>query len=139
RRGTPVKLYRKLLAGADDGSVTFASIGFLHNLPGLLNSTADSRSRLAGSELATAHVVHSWNTPIVYAGYNLGASVLSGGPLMAEPDEPKTDPPRWSFGPVAMLYAVGGLGEYFRYGDEYGYSTVTLHGGGEGGCSGCNV
>ncbi|KAK6207879.1 inosine/uridine-preferring nucleoside hydrolase [Colletotrichum tabaci] len=173
----PVELYRKLLAGADDGSVTIASIGFLHNLSGLLNSTADSHSRLAGHELVrakvrelvvmggdypqghefnfwgdnpytTAHVVHSWNTPVVYAGYSLGASVLSGGPLMA--DGPKTDPvraayilytyyqPRWSFDPIAMLYAVGGLGEYFRYGNEYGYNTITLHDD-SGGCSGCNV
>ncbi|KAK1536608.1 inosine/uridine-preferring nucleoside hydrolase [Colletotrichum costaricense] len=150
--------------------------GFLHNLSGFLNSTADARSPLSGPELVetkvkelvvmggdypngfefnfwgddpyqTAHVIHNWTSPIVYAGFKLGGSVRSGGPLMA--DGPKTDPvraayilytyyqPQWSFDPVAMLYAVGGLGEYFKFGNEYGYNTVTLYG--EGKCNGCNV
>ncbi|GKT46876.1 inosine-uridine preferring nucleoside hydrolase [Colletotrichum spaethianum] len=172
----PVELYRKLLADAEDNSVTIASIGFLHNLSNLLNSTADAYSNHTGPELvktkvkelvvmggdypdgyefnfwgdnpySTAHVVHNWKTPIVYAGFELGASVLSGGPLMA--DGPRTDPvraayilytyyqPRWSFDPIAMLYAIEGLGERFRYGNTHGYNTITLHG--EDGCNGCNV
>ncbi|OBT68069.1 hypothetical protein VE03_01622 [Pseudogymnoascus sp. 23342-1-I1] len=44
----PVALYQKVLSEAKDGSVTIASIGFLDNLPGLLNSTADSYSPLNG-------------------------------------------------------------------------------------------
>ncbi|OHF03649.1 inosine/uridine-preferring nucleoside hydrolase [Colletotrichum orchidophilum] len=172
----PVDLYRKLLSEAEDDSVTIASIGFLHNLSGLLNSSADSRSPLSGPELVnakvkelvvmggdypngfefnfwgddpyeTAHVIHHWKTPIVYAGFKLGGPALSGGPLMA--DGPKTDPvraayilytyyqPRWSFDPAAMLYAVGGLGEYFKFGNEYGYNTITLLG--EDKCNGCNI
>ncbi|KAK2012390.1 inosine/uridine-preferring nucleoside hydrolase [Colletotrichum eremochloae] len=172
----PVELYRKLLAEADDSSVTIASIGFLHNLSGLLNSTADSHSNYTGAELVktkvrelvvmggdypdgyefnfwgdcpytTAHVLHNWKSPIVYAGFELGASVLSGGPLMV--DGPKTDPvraayilysyyqPRPSFDPVAMLYAIGGLGGRFVYGNTHGYNTITLNG--EDGCNGCNV
>ncbi|KZL86829.1 inosine uridine-preferring nucleoside hydrolase [Colletotrichum incanum] len=172
----PVELYRKLLADAEDNSVTIASIGFLHNLSGLLNSTADSYSKHTGSELVetkvkelivmggdypdgyefnfwgdnpytTAHVVHNWKGPIVYAGFELGASVLSGGPLMT--DGPKTDPvraayilysyyqPRWSFDPIAMLYAIEGLSERFQYGNTHGYNTITLHG--ENGCNGRNV
>ncbi|KAH9228749.1 hypothetical protein K456DRAFT_1874661 [Colletotrichum gloeosporioides 23] len=171
----PVKLYRKLLAEAEDDSVTIASIGFLHNLSALLNSTADSYSELTGPELVamkvkelvvmggdypsgyefnfwyddpneTAHVIHSWKSPIVYVGFDLGSSIRSGGPLMA--DGPKTDPvraayilysyyqPRWSFDPVAMLYAVKGLDKYFRYGNAYGYNTIKLQG--EAGCNGCN-
>ncbi|KDN71776.1 putative inosine/uridine-preferring nucleoside hydrolase [Colletotrichum sublineola] len=172
----PVELYRKLLAEAEDSSVAIASIGFLHNLSGLLNSTADSHSNYTGAELVktkvrelvvmggdypdgyefnfwgdcpytTAHVLHNWKSPIVYAGFELGASVLSGGPLMA--DGPKTDPvraayilysyyqPQPSFDPVAMLYAIGGLGGRFVYGNTHGYNTITLNG--EDGCNGCNV
>ncbi|KAF3808627.1 hypothetical protein GCG54_00006493 [Colletotrichum gloeosporioides] len=171
----PVKLYRKLLAEAEDDSVTIASIGFLHNLSALLNSTADSYSELAGPELVatkvkelvvmggdypsgyefnfwgddpyeTAHVIHNWKSPIVYVGFDLGSSIRSGGPLMA--DGPKTDPvraayilyayyqPRWSFDPVAMLYAIKGLDKYFKHGNEYGYNIIKLEG--EAGCSGCN-
>ncbi|KAK2035121.1 inosine/uridine-preferring nucleoside hydrolase [Colletotrichum zoysiae] len=172
----PVELYRKLLAEADDSSVTIASIGFLHNLSGLLNSTADSYSNYTGAELVkrkvmelvvmggdypegyefnfwgdspytTAHVLRNWKSPIVYAGFRLGASVLSGGPLMAE--GPKTDPvraayilysyyqPRWSFDPIAMLYAIGGLGGRFVYGNTHGYNTIILNG--ENACNGCNI
>ncbi|KAK1982796.1 inosine/uridine-preferring nucleoside hydrolase [Colletotrichum cereale] len=172
----PVELYRKLLAEAEDSSVTIASIGFLHNLSGLLNSTADSYSDCTGAELVktkvrelvvmggdypdgyefnfwgdnpytTGHVLHNWKGPIVYTGFELGASVLSGGPLMAH--GPKTDPvraayilhsyyqPRWSFDPIAMLYATGGLGGLFAYGNTHGYNTINLHGG--SGCHGCNA
>ncbi|KAJ8115846.1 hypothetical protein ONZ43_g4573 [Nemania bipapillata] len=54
----PVALYRKVLAEAEDGSVTIASIGFLENdkLSGLLNSTADSHSDLSGRELVKRKV-----------------------------------------------------------------------------------
>ncbi|KAK1621757.1 inosine/uridine-preferring nucleoside hydrolase [Colletotrichum phormii] len=172
----PVDLYRKLLSEAEDDSITIASIGFLHNLSGLLNSTADAWSPLPGTELVktkvkelvvmggdypngfefnfwgddpyeTAHAIHNWTSPIVYAGFKLGASVRSGGPLMA--DGPKTDPvraayilytyyqPQWSYDPIAMLYAIGGLGDFFNFGNEYGYNTITLYG--EDKCDGCNV
>jgi len=52
----PVALYRKALADAPDGSVTIASIGFLENLSGLLNSTADIYSSLSGSALVERKV-----------------------------------------------------------------------------------
>ncbi|WYZ39907.1 hypothetical protein EsH8_IV_000248 [Colletotrichum jinshuiense] len=157
----PVKLYRKLLAEADDGSVTIASIGFLHNLSGLLNSTADAYSSLDGPDLVkakvkelvvmggdypngfefnfwgdnpctTAQVIHNWKGPVVYVGFKLGGSVYSGGPLMA--DGPKTDPvraayilysyyqPRWSFDPIAVLYAIGGLATKSSAKNWTGYS-----------------
>ncbi|KAK2756904.1 inosine/uridine-preferring nucleoside hydrolase [Colletotrichum kahawae] len=124
----PVKLYRKLLAEAEDGSITIASIGFLHNLSALLNSTADSYSELTGPELVAtkvkelvvmggdypsgyefnfwydnpyeaAHVIHNWKSPIVYVGFDLGSSIRSGGQLMV--DGPKTDPVRAAY----ILYA----------------------------------
>ncbi|KAL0931233.1 inosine uridine-preferring nucleoside hydrolase [Colletotrichum truncatum] len=165
----PVELYRKLLAEAEDGSVTIVSIGFLHNLSGLLNSTADAYSSLTGPQLVeakvkelvvmggdyptgyefnfwgdnpytAAHVIHNWKGSIVYAGFQLGGSVYSGGPLMA--DGPKTDPvraayilysyyqPRWSFDPIAMLYAIKGLGNHFKFGNDNGYNTIKLDGEG---------
>ncbi|KAF2195153.1 nucleoside hydrolase [Zopfia rhizophila CBS 207.26] len=85
----PVELYRKVLAGEKDKSITIASIGFLENLSALLNSTGDTYSELDGyalvekkvnelvvmgggypsghefnfwgdNPIATAHVVNTW-------------------------------------------------------------------------------
>ncbi|KAL8303157.1 hypothetical protein RB597_005227 [Gaeumannomyces tritici] len=127
----PVALYRRLLAAADDGSVTVASVGFLANLSALLNSTAaDGHSPLAGPELVaakvaelvvmggqypsgrefnffgddpshTAHVVRAWPGRIVYSGAELGGTVFSGGPLMER--GPASDP-------------VGAAYRYYTYG-----------------------
>ncbi|KAI0411240.1 inosine/uridine-preferring nucleoside hydrolase [Xylaria grammica] len=106
-----VALYRRVLADADDASVTIASIGFLENLSGLLNSTADEISPLNGQDLVatkvaelvvmggeypsgsewnfwgdnpltTAHVVHNWRGKVVFSGYEMGRIVLSGGKLI---------------------------------------------------------
>ncbi|KAI1110277.1 inosine/uridine-preferring nucleoside hydrolase [Nemania sp. NC0429] len=163
----PVALYRKVLAEAEDGSVTIASIGFLDNLSALLNSTADSYSDLPGRELVarkvselvvmggeypsgrefnfwgsnaslTTHVVNTWESRVVFAGIDVGEHVKSGGRLMAEgPDE---DPvrkayiyysyyaPRPSWDPLAVLYAIHGLGDLFEFGNEYGYNHVEADG-----------
>lgn len=116
----PVELYRKTLSEAPDGSVTIASVGFLTSLSGLLNSSADSYSELAGPELvaakvaelvvmgggypsgyefnfryydpaATAHVINSWKgSPIVFSGVELGGNVSTGRSLLAS--GPARDP-----------------------------------------------
>ncbi|CAJ2512631.1 Uu.00g007500.m01.CDS01 [Anthostomella pinea] len=120
----PVTLYRKVLAEAEDGSVTIASIGFFENLSGLLNSTADSYSDLDGpsliaekvtelvvmgggypsgyefnfwgdNPLLTAHVVNNWKGPMVFSGTELGGNVTSGGPLMSR--GPPGDPVRQAY------------------------------------------
>lgn len=120
----PVALYRKTLSEAEDGSVTIASIGFLNNLSGLLNSTGDSYSELSGPELvgrkvaelvvmgggypgghefnffgydpaATAHVINSWKGPLVFSGSELGGNVSTGGRLMAQ--GPAGDPVRAAY------------------------------------------
>lgn len=120
----PVALYRKTLSEAEDGSVTIASIGFLNNLSGLLNSTGDSYSELNGPELverkvaelvvmgggypgghefnffgydraATAHVISSWKGPLVFSGSELGGNVSTGGRLMAQ--GPAGDPVRAAY------------------------------------------
>ncbi|KAI1302639.1 inosine/uridine-preferring nucleoside hydrolase [Xylaria venustula] len=120
----PVSLYRKVLADAEDGTVTIASIGFLDNLSSLLNSTADSYSDLDGralvarkvSELVimgggypsgyefnfwgsnaslTAHVVNTWEGRVVFLGDEVGKNVKSGGRLMSE--GPNTDLARMAY------------------------------------------
>ncbi|KAK3356882.1 inosine/uridine-preferring nucleoside hydrolase [Lasiosphaeria hispida] len=119
----PVGLYRRVLAGAE-GGVTVVSIGFLENLSGLLNSTADEHSSLSGPELIAAkvselvimggeypsgyeynfwgsnaslaaHVVNNWKGRIVFSGYELGLDVMSGARLMAE--GPPGDPIRAAY------------------------------------------
>ncbi|KAI0449521.1 inosine/uridine-preferring nucleoside hydrolase [Xylaria acuta] len=163
----PVALYRKVLAEAEDDSVTIASIGFLDNLSGLLNSTADSYSHLSGralvarkvSELVvmggdypsgyefnfwgsnaslTAHVINTWEGRMVFVGYSVGKAVKPGGRLMSE--GPNMEPvrmayiyftyyaPRPSWDPLAMLYAMNGLGGLFRFGNGYGYNHVEISG-----------
>ncbi|KAI1334944.1 inosine/uridine-preferring nucleoside hydrolase [Xylariaceae sp. FL0016] len=166
----PVDLYRRMLAGAEDGSVTVVSVGFLDNLSGLMNSTADAHSNLTGpaliaskvcelvvmgggypsghefnffgySPLRTAHVVNNWPGKMVFSGSELGGNVTSGGRLMAE--GPEDDPtrrayvwytygaPRFSWDPLTVLYAVGGLGDVFAFGNEVGYNHVFLNGSNE--------
>ena len=47
----PVALYRKILAEAEDGSISFVSLGFGTTLAQLLDSQADDISPLTGKEL----------------------------------------------------------------------------------------
>ncbi len=51
-----VRLLRKLLAAAKDGSITIAQIGFSTNLARLLDTDADDLSPLTGKELAASKV-----------------------------------------------------------------------------------
>lgn len=81
-----------------------------------------------------AHVINTWQGRIVFAGDDVGEHVLAGGPLMSA--GPRTDPvrmayawytyyaPRSSWDPLAVLYAIHGLGDLFRFGNEYGYNHV---------------
>ncbi|KAF2269106.1 nucleoside hydrolase [Lojkania enalia] len=52
----PVELYRQTLSTAGDNSMTIASTGFLENLSGLLNSTADKFSELSGYQIVEKKV-----------------------------------------------------------------------------------
>ncbi|KAK4151994.1 inosine-uridine preferring nucleoside hydrolase-domain-containing protein [Chaetomidium leptoderma] len=160
----PVVLYRKALAEAEDGSVTIVSIGFLDNLSGLLNSTADTHSPLTGRDLVSrkvaelvvmggvypsggpswnfwgsnaslaAHVINTWDRGgrVTFLGNDVGKHVLTGGPLMTTMKGLATDPvrmayiyysyynPRPSWDPLAVLYAINGLGDLFEHGNEGG-------------------
>lgn len=51
-----VDLYRQLLAGEPDGSVTIVSVGYLTNLAALLASPPDRHSSLTGRELVASKV-----------------------------------------------------------------------------------
>ena len=105
-----VQLYRKILASQSDNSVTVVTIGFLTNLSNLLNSTADQYSQLDGKQLikkkvkllvcmggrfpsgyefnvmkdaaASQNVYENWSTPIIFSGFEIGAKVLAGLPLI---------------------------------------------------------
>ena len=98
-------LYRKILAGCKNKSVTFVAVGFSTNLARLLDTPADEYSPLTGSELvatkvknlvmmagsfngarsrefnvrydirAAQKVVTEWPTPVVFVPFELGSQV----------------------------------------------------------------
>lgn len=86
----------------------------------------------------TAHVVNTWEGRMVFVGDSVGKNVKSGGRLMYE--GPDGDPVRMayiyytyytsrsSWDPLAVLYAVNGLGDLFEFGNEYGYNHVEVDG-----------
>jgi inosine-uridine nucleoside N-ribohydrolase len=105
-----VQLYRNVLASRPDHSVTIVTVGFLTNLSNLLNSAADEYSSLNGKQLikkkvkllvcmagkfpsgyefnvmkdaaASQNVYKNWNTPIILSGFEIGAKILVGLPLI---------------------------------------------------------
>lgn len=122
----PVLLYRKVLAEAEDASVTIASIGFLNNLSGLLNSTGDCYSPLSGPELVgqkvselvvmgggypsgfewnfrgfnaslTRHVIHSWPEDGPVVFLGYEVGVDVVTGMLLMNDGPKSDPVRMAY------------------------------------------
>ncbi len=107
-----VELYRKILAKQDDGSVTIVVVGGQINLGGLLASEPDRHSHMPGVELvaekvdelvvmgaqfpsgrewnimlepaAAAAVAADWPTPVVYSGFEVGDTILTGSRLFTE-------------------------------------------------------
>jgi inosine-uridine nucleoside N-ribohydrolase len=114
-----VKIYRKVLSSQPDSSVTIVTIGFLTNLSNLLNSAPDEYSPLNGKQLikekvkllvsmagkfpsgyefnvmkdaaASQNVYENWNTPVIFSGFEIGAKILTGLPLIHK-KEIKNDP-----------------------------------------------
>lgn len=104
-----VQLYRKVLAGSPDQSVTIVSVGYLTNLRNLLESHADEISPLDGTDLvlqkvkklvcmggeypqgrewnfyqdaaAAVSVIKGWPTQIIFCGFEVGRDVLTGSGL----------------------------------------------------------
>jgi inosine-uridine nucleoside N-ribohydrolase len=105
-----VKLYRKILSKQPDKSVTIVTIGFLTNVSNLLNTGADEYSPLTGNELvkkkvkllvcmagkfpggfefnvmkdtrASQNVFENWSTPVILSGFEIGAKIKAGLPLV---------------------------------------------------------
>ncbi|RYF62947.1 MAG: nucleoside hydrolase [Cytophagaceae bacterium] len=152
-----VALYRKLLASQPDHSVTIITVGFLTNLANLLTSVPDQFSKLTGRELVTRKVkqvvsmagkfpsgheynVHrdtiaskvvftSWPTPMLLSGFEIGAAIKTGLPLvqntairnspvkdvfrisLPRADEDRSG--RMSWDQTAVLVAVEGTEPYY--------------------------
>ena len=105
-----VALYRQILAKQPDRSVTVLTVGFLTNLANLLQSKPDQYSKLTGRELVTAKVRYlvsmagkfpsgyeynvmrdstasrivfaEWPTPVLLSGFEIGAAIKTGLPLV---------------------------------------------------------
>lgn len=107
-----VGLYRKVLAGQPDHSVTIITVGFLTNLAGLLQSSPDGYSSLSGMELvrkkvrqlvsmagkfpegwefnvmrdstASQVVFGGWPTPVLLSGFEIGVKIKCGLPIVRD-------------------------------------------------------
>ncbi|RVU03195.1 nucleoside hydrolase [Mucilaginibacter limnophilus] len=114
-----VKLYRKILSVQPDSSVTIITVGFFNNIADLLKSKADEYSPLTGPQLiekkvikmvsmagkfpsgrefnvdeqpaASKYVFENFNKPIIFSGYEIGAKIFTGLPLI-NPKEIKNSP-----------------------------------------------
>jgi inosine-uridine nucleoside N-ribohydrolase len=157
-----VKLYRKILASQPDRSVTIVTVGFLTNLSNLLNSPADEYSKLDGKSLvakkvnhlvcmagkfpsgfefnvmkdakASQNVYQNWPTEIIFSGFEIGAKIHVGLPLIhndAIRNSPTKDVFRISI-PMAKEDSLGRMSwdETAVLVAVKGYSTFyTLHSG----------
>ncbi len=105
-----VDVYRKILAGQPDKTVTIITVGFFTNLANLLQSPADQFSRLTGMQLvrkkvktlismagkfpsgkefnvekdaaASQMVFTQWPTPVILSGFEIGQKIKTGLPLI---------------------------------------------------------
>lgn len=159
-----VALYRSILASQPDDSVVIASVGLLTNLANLLNSPADTVSPLTGAQLVQAKVqrlvmmggkypsgtewnfqqdpaaaataVNTWPGPIVFSGFEVGNTVMTGSRLFTE--TPHNSPVREayrlyvgegnnrnSWDQTALLYAIRGAGTLFTELGATGSNSVS--------------
>ncbi|HTD41398.1 MAG TPA: nucleoside hydrolase [Mucilaginibacter sp.] len=152
-----VKVYRKVLASQPDHSVTIVTVGFLTNLSNLLNTGTDEYSQLNGRALiakkvkllvcmagkfpsgyefnvmkdakASQNVFSSWPTQAIFSGFEIGAKILAGLPLIHN-DTIKNDPVkdvfrisiplakedslgRKSWDETAVLVAIKGYSQFY--------------------------
>jgi inosine-uridine nucleoside N-ribohydrolase len=101
-----VEIYRNILNGQPDGSVTVVTVGFLTNLANLLRSQPDNYSSLTGTELvqrkvkrlvsmagwfpegrefnilmdstASKYVFENWPGEIIFTGFEIGKEIHTG-------------------------------------------------------------
>jgi inosine-uridine nucleoside N-ribohydrolase len=152
-----VKLYRKILASQPDKSVTIVTVGFLTNLSNLLNTVADQYSQLDGKALiakkvkllvcmagkfpsgfefnvmkdakASQNVYSNWPTQIILSGFEIGAKIHVGIPLIHNtsiqndpvkdvfsisiPMAKEDSAGRMSWDETAVLVAIKGYSNYY--------------------------
>ncbi|HEY0652765.1 MAG TPA: nucleoside hydrolase [Chryseosolibacter sp.] len=151
-----VKLYRKILAAQPDSSVTIVTVGFLTNMANLLKSKPDAVSPLGGAALvknkvkrlvsmagafpsgkefniekdalASQHAFGNWPTPVYFTGWEIGAKLFSGIPLISStikkspvkdvfeisiPKSKEDSNGRKSWDQTAVLMAVRGVDQYY--------------------------
>lgn len=151
-----VEVYRKVLSVQADHSVTIVTVGFLTNLENLLDSPGDEWSPLSGRELvkkkvkrlvsmagafpsgkefnlekdakASREVFGSWPAPVIFSGFEVGARIKTGLPLIhdehlhspakdvfsiAIPMSPDDAAGRMSWDETTTLVAVRGYGSFF--------------------------
>jgi inosine-uridine nucleoside N-ribohydrolase len=108
-----VDVYRKILNGQPDRSVTIVTVGFLTNLGNLLNSLPDDNSPLSGKELvekkvkklvsmagrfpegrefnihidsaASKFVYETWPGEVIFTGFEIGWEIRTGLRLIKSP------------------------------------------------------
>lgn len=101
-----VSVYRKILSGQPDNSVTIVTVGFLTNLSNLLKSGKDEYSALSGKELvqkkvkrlvsmagwfpegrefniymdstASKYTYENWPSEIIFTGFEIGSKIHTG-------------------------------------------------------------
>jgi len=106
-----IALYREVLSRQPDNSVTIITVGFLTNIADLLKSPPDQYSPLNGLELvrkkvstlvsmagkfpsgsefnieedaaASKYALENFPKPVIYSGFEIGANIKSGLPLIA--------------------------------------------------------
>ncbi len=105
-----VTLYRRILAGQPDNSVTIVTVGFLTNIADLLRSSPDEFSDLSGRELvarkvkqlvsmagtfpsgtefnveedavSSKYTFENFDGPILFSGFEIGNKIKTGLPLV---------------------------------------------------------
>jgi inosine-uridine nucleoside N-ribohydrolase len=118
-----VEVYRKVLAGQADNSVTIVTVGFISNIRTLLNSKADRFSGLSGVDLVKKKVKNwvamaggfpqgkefnvekdaeasfedfsKWPKPILFSGFEIGQQIMTGAGV-AKMDANK-NPVAWAY------------------------------------------
>ncbi len=101
-----VSVYRRVLAGQPDNSVTIVTVGFLSNISELLDSEADEYSEMNGVDLvstkvkqwvamagafpegsefnvnqhasASVNAINKWPKPILFSGVEIGNKIFTG-------------------------------------------------------------
>ena len=108
-----VSLYRQLLSESPDSSVVIVTISHLTSLQNLLKSARDKTSALSGAQLAekkvskwlcmgglfpagkeanffrpdplsTVYSLANWKRPVVFAGWEIGKDVITGGQYLKD-------------------------------------------------------